>query len=173
MGSLSDIYADRADNEIMVAESLKRLSEIEDDKVNFDLPEDISFYSSVISHSYYAIFYAAKALLLTKGIETKSPEVHKKTYEGFKKNFVDSKELDVSLLKIYKKMIVRADELLEIFKEEKWKRGHFTYQTIPQANKEPAEDSLKKAKFFVSNIMKVIKESQKGESGQDARERKN
>ena len=64
-----------------------------------------------------------------------------------------------SLIEIYKKMIVRADELLEIFKDEKWKRGHFTYQTIPQANKEPAEDSLKNSKFFVSNIMKVIKES--------------
>lgn len=164
MGSLIEIYVDRANNEIMAAESLKRLSEKEEDKVNFDLPDDISFYSSVISHSYYAIFYATKALLLIKGITTKSPEIHKKTFEGFKKNFVDTKELDVSLLKIYKKMIVRADELLEIFKDEKWKRGHFTYQTIPQANKEPAEDSLKNSKFFVSNIMKVIKESNsKGE----------
>ena len=158
MGSLIEVYLDRANNEIMVAESLKRLSEQEKDKVNFDLPDDISFYSSVISHSYYAIFYATKALLLIKGIVTKSPEVHKKTFEEFKKNFVDTKELDVSLLKIYKKMIVRADALLEIFRDEKWKRGHFTYQTIPQANKEPAEDSLKNSKFFVSNIMKVIKE---------------
>lgn len=158
MGSLIDLYLDRSNNEILVAKSLKRLSEQEEDKVSFDLPEDISFYSSVISHSYYAIFYAAKALLLTKGIVTKSPEVHKKTFEEFKKNFVDTNELDVSFLKIYKKMIVRADELLEIFKDEKWKRGHFTYQTIPQANKEPAEDSLKNSKFFVSNVMKTIKE---------------
>ena len=127
--------------------------------MSFDLPDDISFYSSVISHSYYAIFYAAKAILLTKDIVTKSPEVHKNTFEEFKKNFVDTNELDVSFLKIYQKMIVRADELLEIFKDEKWKRGHFTYQTIPQANKEPAEDSLKHSKFFVSNVMKVIKEN--------------
>lgn len=157
MGSLIEIYVDRANNEIMAADSLKRLSEKEEDKINFGLPDDISFYSSVISHSYYAIFYSTKALLLTKGIETKSPEVHKKTFEEFQKNFVDTKELDISLLKIYKKMIVRADELLEIFKDEKWKRGHFTYQTIPQANKEPADDSLKNSKFFVSNIMKVTK----------------
>ena len=156
MGSLIDIYIDRANNEIMVAQSLKRLSEEVNDKLNFNLPEDISFYSSVISHSYYAIFYAAKALLLTKNIETKSPEVHKKTFEFFKKEFVDTNELDVSLLKIYNEMIIRADELLEIFKDEKWKRGHFTYQTIPQANKGPAENSLKNSKFFVSNIMKTI-----------------
>ncbi len=54
-------------------------------------------------------------------------------------------------------MVVRADELLEIFREAKQKRGSFTYQTIPQANKEPAEDSLKNAKLFVSNISKVIR----------------
>ena len=54
-------------------------------------------------------------------------------------------------------MIVRADGLLGIFKNEKWKRGHYTYKTIPQANKEPAQDSLINSKFFVSNIMKVIK----------------
>jgi len=157
MDSVIEIYLDRANNEIMAAKSLKRLSEKEKDKISFELPEDTSFYSSVISHSYYAIFYAAKALLLTKGIKTKAPEVHKKTFEIFKEEFVDTNELDVKLLKIYKKMIVRADELLEIFKGEKWKRGHFTYQTIPQANKEPAEDSLKNSIFFVSNVMKVVR----------------
>ena len=160
MGSLIEVYLDRANNEIMVAASLKRLSERETDRVNFDLPDDVSFYSAVISHSYYAIFYAAKAILPTKDVETKSPEVHKKTFDEFKLRFVDTEELDLSFLKIYKKLIVRADALLEIFKHEKWKRGNFTYQTIPQANKEPADDSLKNSKFFVSNIMRLIKEKQ-------------
>lgn len=159
MGSLIEVYLDRSNNEVMIAESLKRLTEEEEDKENFNLPEDSSFYSAVISHSYYAIFYAAKALLLTRNINTKAPEVHKKTFEEFKKHFVDTNDLDINFLKIYKKMIVRADELLQIFKDEKWKRGHFTYQTIPQANKEPANDSLKNAKFFISNIMVVVKES--------------
>jgi uncharacterized protein (UPF0332 family) len=159
MGSLIEIYLDRSTNELMIAESLKRLSERYEDKEKFNLPEDVSFYSAVISHSYYAIFYVTKALLLTKNIDTKAPEVHKKTFEEFKKNFVDTNELDINFLKIYKKMIVRADELLQIFKDEKWKRGHFTYQTIPQANKEPADDSLKNAKFFVSNMMKVVNNS--------------
>ena len=161
MGSLIEIYLDRSNNEIMIAESLKRLTELEDDKENFNLPEDTSFYSAVISHSYYSIFYVTKALLLIKKIDIREPEIHKKTFEEFKKNFVDTNELDINFLRIYKKMIVRADELLQIFKDEKWKRGHFTYQTIPQANKEPAEDSLKNAKFFVSNIMKVVKETKK------------
>ena len=160
MDSLVEIYLERANNEIMAAESLKRLSEQNEDKKNFDLPLNTSFYSSVISHSYYAIFYSTKALLLTKNIKTSSPEVHKKTFEEFKKNFADTGILDVSLLKIYNKMIIRADELLQIFKDERWKRGHFTYQTIPQANKPYADESIKHSKFFVSNIMNVIKDKE-------------
>jgi uncharacterized protein (UPF0332 family) len=157
MDSMVEIFLNRANNEIMAAESLKRLSEEQKDKENFKLPSDTTFYSSVISHSYYAIFYSAKALLLTKKIKTTSPEVHKRTFMEFKEKFVDTGILDVNLLEIYSKMMVKADELLEIFKEEKFKRGHFTYETIPQANKEPATDSLKNSKFFVANISKVVK----------------
>lgn len=156
MDSLVSIYFNRAENELMAAGSLSLLSESNQAKTDFALPSDVTFYSSVISHSYYAIFYATKALLLTKNIRTKAPEVHKKTFEEFQK-IIETKELDVVLLKIYKKLIVRADELLEIFKDEKKKRGRFTYQTIPQANKEPAEDSLKNAKFFVANIIKIVR----------------
>ncbi|RLI96380.1 MAG: hypothetical protein DRO96_03255 [Candidatus Aenigmatarchaeota archaeon] len=156
MGSMVEIFLERANNEILAAESLKRLSEETRSKEEFRLPQKITFYSSVISHSYYAIFYAAKAILLTKNIKTSAPEVHKKTFNEFRKNLVDTGILDVTLLQIYKKLVIRADELLQIFKGEKWKRGNFTYKTIPQANKEPAEDSLKNAKFFVSNITKVI-----------------
>ena len=112
----------------------------------------------MISHAYYAIFYATKAILLTKGITTSSPNIHKKTFENFKKEFVDTGILDVKLLEIYKKLVIRADSLLEIFKDEKWKRGNFTYNTIPQANKGPAEDSIQNAKIFVTNIIKVIQE---------------
>ena len=84
------------------------------------------------------------------------PGVHKKTYEAFEENFVRTGVLDMELLKIYQKMIVRADELLQIFKEEKWKRGHFTYQTIPQANKEPAEQSIQNALTFIKNIKLIL-----------------
>ena len=152
-----ELYLERANNEILAAESLKKLSEELEIKENFNLPKTITFYSSVISHSYYAIFYAAKSILLTKNIKTYPPEIHKKTYNKFDEVFVKTGILDVKLLKIYKKLVIRADVLLDIFKDEKWKRGNFTYTTIPQANKEPAEDSLKNAKIFVSNISKIIR----------------
>lgn len=156
MDSMAEIYMERAHNEIVAADSLKRLSEDPKAKLEFGIPSDMTFYSSVISHSYYAIFYASKAILLTKKIKTTSPEIHKKTFDAFKEYLVETGILDVKLLEIYKAMVVRADELLEIFKEEKRKRGDFTYTTIPQANKVPAEDSVKNAKLFVFNIQKVI-----------------
>ena len=157
MDSMAEIYLERAGNELLAADSLKKLSEDAKAKEEFSLPQSTTFYSSVISHSYYAIFYSAKAILLTKGVKTSAPDVHKKTYEEFERVFVNSGILDMKLFEIYKKMVVRADSLLQIFWDEKWKRGNFTYKTIPQANKEPADDSLKNAKIFVSNISKIIK----------------
>jgi uncharacterized protein (UPF0332 family) len=149
-------FIDRANNELVLAEKVKLISEDAAAKEFLKIPERMTFYSSAISHSYYAIFYAAKAILMTKDIRTSSPEIHRKTFDEFKRNFVDTGILDVKLLEIYRNMAIRADELLEIFDREKWKRGDFTYNTIPQANRGPAEDSLRNANIFVTNIEKVI-----------------
>ena len=150
------IYLERAGSELRLAKGIMRLSESKKLKEGAGVNPKDTFYSSVINHCYYSIFYSAKAILLTKGVKTESPNVHKKTFEEFKKNFVNTGILDVELLKIYKKAVVRADELLGIFGEEKWKRGHYTYKTIPQANKEPAEESVKNATKFLSNVNMVV-----------------
>ena len=156
MDSMVEIFIERADNEILAAESLKKISEVIKIKRDFKLPKETTFYSSVISHSYYAIFYATKAILFTKNIKTSAPEIHKKTYESFEEHFVKTGLLDKKLLEIYKDLILKASDLLEIFKDEKWKRGNFTYNTISQANKLPVDESLNNAKLFVSSIKKVI-----------------
>jgi len=109
----------------------------------------------VISHSYYCIFYAAKAYLINKGIKTEPPEEHRKTYDELRK-LVDAGVIDVELLKMYEQVMVKADTLLEIFRQEKGKRGKFTYQKIPQANKEPAETSLKHAQTFFKHIYNLL-----------------
>lgn len=156
MDSVVKIFLQRSLNELTIAKLLFAVSNDEKKKEGFQIEEGTSFYSAVISHSYYSIFYAAKAVLLTIDIKTESPEVHKKTYEEFKKHFVDSGRLDVELLNIYGKLITRADELLQILKDEKWKRGNFTYYTIPQANKEPAEQSMQNAKTFLKHIRSMV-----------------
>jgi len=61
------------------------------------------------------------------------------------------------LLKIYDKMLVRADELLGLYKIEKSKRGAFTYKTVAQANLEPANESVDNAKKFLINIKNILK----------------
>lgn len=160
MDSMVSIFLSRAESELVAAEKLRQLSDDGPARVFMEVPQAMTFYSSVISHSYYAIFYTAKAMLMTKGIRTSSPEVHMKTFEEFRAHFVETGVLDMKILEIYRKMVVRADELLEIFRDEKRKRGNFTYHTIAQANREPAQDSLKNAKLFVGSIEKVIRQMQ-------------
>lgn len=160
MDSKVKLYLERAENEFRLAKAIFNLSQKENLKPMLEANPKDTFYSAVISHCYYSIFYCAKAILLTKNIDTKAPEIHKKTFELFKKAFVDTGKLNIELLKIYRKMIVRADELLHILKQERWKRGHFTYHTIAQANIEPAKESINNAKKFLINIKGVIENEQ-------------
>lgn len=100
MDSMVKIYLNRSFNEVAAAKTLFEISNDAKKKDEFQLPEEITFYSAAISHSYYSIFYAAKAVLLTRNIKTSSPEIHKKTYLSSKKEFVDSGILGVKLLAI-------------------------------------------------------------------------
>lgn len=75
MDSKGELYLSRARTEMHMALLLLKSSR---NRIlhQFDIPEDETFYSGVISHCYYSIFYSAKAMLLSKRIETKAPEVH-------------------------------------------------------------------------------------------------
>lgn len=155
MDSKVSLYLERAENEITLAKAIFSLSGGKAKKELF-VPTEMTFYSAVISHSYYCIFYSAKALLCTKGILTKPPEEHKKTLGEFEK-LVLSSEIDLELLSIYRSIIVKADELLGIFRKEKSKRGKFTYRKLPQANLEPAKESMDNAEKFFKNINLIIR----------------
>lgn len=150
------LYLQRAKNELDLAKAIFKLSTENKLKLELELKEDSTFFSNVISNSYYCIFYSAKALLHSKGITTEPPEEHKKTLEEFEK-LVLSGEIDVELLNIYKSIVIKADELLGIFRKEKSKRGKFTYQKLPQANLEPAKESMDNAEKFYKNINLMIK----------------
>src|SRR3989344_285359 len=158
MNGEAELCLQRAENEFVAAQMLSDISNNPSlQKEKFKLEKDFTFYSSVISHSYYCIFYSAKAILIEIGIKTEAPEVHKKTLEAFEKYLVKTGKLDAELLRIYQKIMVRAEELLGIFSKEKGKRGKFTYQKLPQANQEPAKQSFDNALFFFKNINKVIR----------------
>jgi len=158
MNGETELYLQRAENELIAAQMLFDISSNPQlQRVQFKLEKEFTFYSSVISHYYYCIFYSAKASLIKKGIKTEAPEVHKKTLEAFEKYLVKTGKLDVELLKIYQKMVIRAEELLGIFSKEKGKRGRFTYQKLPQANREPAKESFDNAPLFFKNINKILR----------------
>lgn len=157
MKQLSELYLLRAENELVAAQVLNEVSINQSvQKEQFKLEKGFTFYSSVISHCYYCIFYAAKAILVNDGIKTSAPNVHKKTLIAFKKFLVESGKLDVELMRIYEDIAVKADILLNIFSLEKGKRGRFTYQTLPQANIEPARESLDNAGLFFKTIRKIL-----------------
>ena len=153
-----EIFIKRANNEFLAAESLKKLSEGAKLKEEFKIPQDTTFYSAVISHSYYAIFYAAKAFLLSKSIPLKSNQgQHQQVYFEFRK-LVQGGEIEKELLRIYEENKLKAEVLLDILKSEKDKRTDFTYETIPQANKIPADESLNNALIFLSHIQGFLKD---------------
>jgi len=149
------LYLERAKNELDLAKAIFKLSSDKELKLEFGLREDSTFFSNVIGSSYYCIFYSAKALLQTKNIITEPPEEHMKTLEEFEKLTL-SGEIDVRLLKIYNSIVIKADELLGIFRKEKSKRGTFTYMKLPQANLEPAGESLNNSEKFFKNINLMI-----------------
>ena len=151
----SKLYIHRAENEIKLAGIIFAISKepnIQQETFKVNDPE--TYYSAVIAHCYYSIFYSTKAYLTKKGIEISAPEEHKKAFAEFK-TFVETGELDVELLKIYQEALVRAEYLLGIFKKEKKKRGKFTYRTMPQANKEPAKESIDHAKIFFKHVYRL------------------
>jgi uncharacterized protein (UPF0332 family) len=159
MNNQSKLYLSRTENELIAGRILNEVSLNPNiQKEQFKIETSFTFYSSVISPSYYCIFNTAKAILINQGIKTDISNVHKKTLKAFKKFLVQTGKLDKQLFKIYEDMAIKADALLEIFSSEKGKRGMFTYQILPQANIQPAKESLDNADLFFKTIRKILEE---------------
>ncbi|MEK6850029.1 MAG: HEPN domain-containing protein [Nanoarchaeota archaeon] len=147
---------ERAEHEIAVSELLDKLSGDISERTTLNISLGTTFYSAVISHAYYAIFYSAKYYLLSKNMKILEQGQHNFVYQKFKK-LAKTGELDKELLEIYEDAKIKAETLLLILEDEGEKRTEYTYKTYPQANKEPAEKSIENAKFFVSNIREIVK----------------
>lgn len=148
-------YLERAENELILAKANFELSTQASAKEMLKIPTNKTFFNNVISESYYAIFYSAKAYLISQDIKTNAPEEHKKTYVEFK-IIVDSKKLDKQLAEIYEEESNKAETLLRIFFDEKRNRGRFTYNLNANANLPFAERSIKNARIFLSTIKNLL-----------------
>ena len=119
MDSDTKLYLERAQNELKLTEIIMQLSINKDLQANIpEVGKADTYFSSVISHAYYSIFYTAKAYLLTKGITTKPPEEHRKTYDEFRE-LVSQGIVEEELLRLYEEVLIKAEELLGIFRTEK------------------------------------------------------
>ena len=156
MDGVTKLYLERAENELDVANVVFTItSEPKLQKEVFHLEKTQTFYSAAIAHAYYCIFYSAKAYLHQHDVKTAPPEEHRKVFEALKQ-FVHDGTLDVELLRLYEELLLKADALLDIFKAERKKRGEFTYQQIAQANREPAQQSIKHARTFFTHTYRLL-----------------
>ena len=158
MEGIIKLYLERAESEITLSQALFKISGDNLLKENLEIEQKETFYSAVISHAYYSIFYSAKAFLLSKGIKTAAPQEHKKVYKQFKRL---GGVINENLIEIYETEAMKAESLLKIFFDEKKKRGEFTYKTLPQANVEPAKESISNALIFFKNINALIENQDK------------
>jgi len=134
---------------------------------------DFESYLWVIVSSYYAMFYAATAILAKQGIRATGQIVHKVTADALI-HFFGSNEKLAKLLEQYeeaqavglelvgqeelmKRMKKKADELIIAYEGERKKRSKFQYDIGVQAKRGYAQASLERAKDFVFEIGKLVK----------------
>ncbi len=145
----------KAVNDLVLAEGLFKISSDKKIKDSLNYSDNTTFFDWVIVCSYYSIFHSAQALLGVKKIKVIN-RLHYATLIAFAKHFIINKELEEELLFIYEDTENKAKELLEIFEEEKDKRGIFQYHRLSKNNIEPAKKSLKNAKIFLDAIQQIL-----------------
>jgi uncharacterized protein (UPF0332 family) len=126
---------------------VKRHLENADEKLSASKSlKDNKFYRDSISRSYYAMFFAAKALLAVRQIY---PKTHQGVIMKFSLEFVQRGFVD----KIYGKSLSIAHE----------QRETADYDIDADFNKEDAEKNICRAAEFINAVKKAIKELEKGD----------
>ncbi len=134
-----------------------------------DPQEQIHSYSWVVAIAYYAMFYAATALLAHYKHKINVEQgIHKLTYHALVYYFVlNDSSLRHHLLEEYKLLYSDAEELLQLsdlkvhelvesFNLEQEKRKIFTYELGKNAEKVKAITSLERAGSFVTEVRKIV-----------------
>jgi len=98
-------------------------------------------YISAVNRAYYAIFYAANALLATKGLERSK---HSGVIAAFRQHFVKTGVVDVMYSDLYGAVM------------EDRHRGDYTEMEI--LSHETAERDLNRAEQFVNYIERRLKD---------------
>jgi hypothetical protein len=113
------LYIDNADEALSVAQ------------LNFDN----EYYTATINRAYYAIFYAANALLATQKL---SRSKHSGVLSVFRQHFIKTELLPTDLSVIYGQVM---DD-----------RQEGDYEILAATSKEDAEFDLAQARYFVQEV---------------------
>lgn len=120
----------------LIEKSTRRLESAKDEftKENYDF---------AVSHAYYAMFYCAEALLLTKNLRFSK---HSGVHSAFGEYFAKTKEIEPHLHRM----------LLDAFDS----RSNGDYEYMIEISREEAEEVLKNAEYFVNEIKKKLEQKQ-------------
>lgn len=168
-----DFFMANAESSLRTASILQQISDENALKETLKVGMDFESYLWVIVSSYYAMFYAATAILAKQGIRATGQIVHKVTADALI-HFLGSNEKLAKLLEQYeeaqtvglelvgreelmKRMKRKADELIIAYEGERKKRSKFQYDIGIQAKRGYAQASLERAKDFVFEIGKLVK----------------
>jgi uncharacterized protein (UPF0332 family) len=168
-----DFFMANAESSLRTASILQEISDENALKEALKVGMDFESYLWVIVSSYYAMFYAATAILAKQGIRATGQIVHKVTADALI-HFFGSNEKLAKLLEQYeeaqavglelvgredlmKRMQKKADELIIAYEGKRKKRSKFQYDIGVQAKKGYAQTSLERAKDFVFEIRKLVK----------------
>jgi len=112
--------------------------------------------------AYYSMFYISNAVLLKLGFKIEEKIPHKIAADAM--IVLVRNKLKDSLFKDYEDAQnealagIKADTLLEEFDLERKKRGLFQYETTRSEKHSKAQTSLKRAKNYVFEMKKLLKE---------------
>ena len=166
-------FISNAESSLRTASILQQISDVDHLKETLKVGVDFESYLWVIVSSYYAMFYAATALLAKQGIRATGQIVHKVTADALM-HFFGSNERLAKLLEQYEEAQVvglelvgreelmtrmrrKADELIVSYEGERKKRSKFQYDIGVQAKRGYAQNSLERAKEFVFEVKKLVK----------------
>ena len=127
-------------DEFTVSEVALYIEHAEESLSVAQLDLDNDFVSAAINRAYYAIFYAANALLSTKKLARSK---HSGVLSAFRQHFIKTGLLPTELSEIYGQVM---DD-----------RHECDYEILSAISREDAEVDLQQARYFVDSIKEWLK----------------
>ncbi|MBI5061208.1 MAG: hypothetical protein HZB67_02745 [Candidatus Aenigmarchaeota archaeon] len=168
---LVGIYLQNAERSFATANLLLAISDSSELKKANKIEPEFETYIWVLITSYYAMFYAANALLAKIGLKTTEKIAHKVTSDAFVIYFILNNKLAKSLFESYQEsmshamdltkqdmetFITKAEKFASSLEDERRKRGKFQYNMKLEMKRSKAVTSLERAREFIREIRILV-----------------